>query len=370
MRSLVITESEARRLEQAKEYLAAIEPGDSPSMILEALGNAFPVESAFIETIHDSDPYNPEDFLWNLRDGFWEWLMDFNEVDPAPYEMTIWGEGRPYHYDHWLEETEKVIGPEMLDEAYDYYENHFGYSSLLNMTLTKRHLGGDTQTAYICMLRDCSMPLWNERDGQVMQLLQPALKRALVGLSLPLVKSQPLLDQILRDRRTGYLLTNADGQVQEMNWRANEVVKQYFWIGPRTNYRSVIESFCSRMIARQHAENRHQYLVPDRGRQHILDISVHHLPRGLIQRPADSYLFMLTERELPARELNQLALNRLTPRQREIARALCKPEKTAKQIAADFDIALGTVNKHCEDMYRRLCVQSRGELVQLLTGGQ
>lgn len=54
---------------------------------------------------------------------------------------------------------------------------------------------------------------------------------------------------------------------------------------------------------------------------------------------------------------------RLTPRQSEVARLLANTGLSYKEIAVHLDICDGTVRKHVENVYRRIGVHSRMELV-------
>jgi DNA-binding NarL/FixJ family response regulator len=57
----------------------------------------------------------------------------------------------------------------------------------------------------------------------------------------------------------------------------------------------------------------------------------------------------------------------LTERQREIARLLSCTGLTYKEVAARLHISEGTMRKHAENVYRRLGVHSRAELMIALS---
>lgn len=56
----------------------------------------------------------------------------------------------------------------------------------------------------------------------------------------------------------------------------------------------------------------------------------------------------------------------LTPRQREVAGLLCSTGLSYKQVADKLDISEGTMRKHTENVYRRVGVHSRAELMMAL----
>ncbi|HRI68857.1 MAG TPA: LuxR C-terminal-related transcriptional regulator [Polyangium sp.] len=58
--------------------------------------------------------------------------------------------------------------------------------------------------------------------------------------------------------------------------------------------------------------------------------------------------------------------NHLTPRQAEIARLLSETGLSMKEIAGRLDLSDGTIRKHVENIYRRLGVHSRAELLTYL----
>ncbi|MBK9266168.1 MAG: response regulator transcription factor [Polyangiaceae bacterium] len=54
---------------------------------------------------------------------------------------------------------------------------------------------------------------------------------------------------------------------------------------------------------------------------------------------------------------------KLTHRQREVAYLLSRTGLSYKEVAARLEIREGTMRKHAENIYRRLGVQSRAELM-------
>jgi DNA-binding NarL/FixJ family response regulator len=56
----------------------------------------------------------------------------------------------------------------------------------------------------------------------------------------------------------------------------------------------------------------------------------------------------------------------LTLRQREVAGLLCSTGLSYKQVADKLDISEGTMRKHTENVYRRVGVHSRAELMMAL----
>lgn len=61
------------------------------------------------------------------------------------------------------------------------------------------------------------------------------------------------------------------------------------------------------------------------------------------------------------------ALTQLTIRQREIASLLSETGLSYKQVASKLAISEGTMRKHVENVYRRIGVHSRAELMVRLT---
>jgi len=59
-------------------------------------------------------------------------------------------------------------------------------------------------------------------------------------------------------------------------------------------------------------------------------------------------------------------LSALTRRQKEIAWLLSRTGLSYKQVASHLEISEGTMRKHVENVYRRMCVHSRAELMVAL----
>lgn len=64
---------------------------------------------------------------------------------------------------------------------------------------------------------------------------------------------------------------------------------------------------------------------------------------------------------------HQAALAQLTLRQREIAHLLSETGLSYKEVASRLAISEGTMRKHVENVYRRIGVHSRAELMVRLT---
>ncbi|HRI68856.1 MAG TPA: LuxR C-terminal-related transcriptional regulator [Polyangium sp.] len=56
----------------------------------------------------------------------------------------------------------------------------------------------------------------------------------------------------------------------------------------------------------------------------------------------------------------------LTPRQKEVAGILSRTGLSYKQVASQLAISEGTMRKHTENVYRKLGVHSRAELVVVM----
>jgi DNA-binding NarL/FixJ family response regulator len=62
------------------------------------------------------------------------------------------------------------------------------------------------------------------------------------------------------------------------------------------------------------------------------------------------------------------SLSQLTSRQREIAGLLSRTGLSYKEVASKLSISEGTMRKHVENVYRRVGVHSRAELMIALSG--
>lgn len=364
MKLPVLSSAEAKRLELLRNALRSIPAGASPDHVFALLQRQFNFEGAFHEIIADSAPYQPCDVLWSLRDGFWDWMCSVNEIDPAPYELTTMREGCVYSFEHWVTSFSNAVGSDSVADELDYYESTFGYRWSCNLVVSRKRLPLDSETQYLCFLKDHNAPNWNETDHGLLTILQPDIKASLERVSVTLTQNRPILDQILREQQIGYVLAAQDGTLLEANAKAYQLLRNYI---SKERPRHVFQPVCKDLIESYGRSADAQRMVPSPDGMYVLDIGLHFLDARVHDLPDHRFLITLKEIALPKQECNQLLLNQLTPRQREIACALCDLSKSAKEVADQLNMSARTLNKHTENIYRRLRVHSRGELISALT---
>lgn len=191
--------------------------------------------------------------------------------------------------------------------------------------------------------------------------LQPAIHGALERLRVPLVASQPIFAQILEERTIGFLcLSRRRRQIVELNQRAYALILRYLRVAHVEAGRGALERFAERILVETVGQRTWQVTLDD-GASNI-QISTHWLAKEAHSLSEDLLLVMMEETTArPSR--GSLERAGLTRRQMEIARLLCSSGLPYKQIAHRLDISEGTMRKHTEDIYRRLDVHSRAELV-------
>jgi len=199
-----------------------------------------------------------------------------------------------------------------------------------------------------------------DRAAALLKRLAPAIKGALLRLSLPLVASRPLLQQIFEAVSVGYLALDTRGEIRELNRRAYDLTHLYASMAGIPGGRQCLAAFVAR--ARTAVKSGDPWLIP-RGsasldvRPFVVRAAAHGIPEDLL---------LLTLRELsqpddaPAFTLPPGV--RLSRRQREVAELLVQTALSYAAIGRRLEIQTGTVRAVVPAIYRAYGVKSRSGL--------
>ncbi len=225
------------------------------------------------------------------------------------------------------------------------------------------------------------MALITERGGHFpfyswarLKALAPAVNDAFSRLGLPLIASRSILGQIMADENTGYVCLDKHGNVRELNQRGHDLASKYRNAAGIPSSRQFLQDFIDQ--ARKKPQN--GWHLVHSNRSNFLDLRMTPLKQETHEIPYDMYLLRMNEAMIPGLNLEAesskpLALEvlseMLTPRELEVAMLLARSCMSYKQIAGHIRVEDGTMRKHTENIYRKLGIHSRPELVALLRGG-
>lgn len=195
---------------------------------------------------------------------------------------------------------------------------------------------------------------------EVLAALQPAIEAAVRRLRVPLLSSESILAQILEEQTVGYACVSDEGRIVEANGRAYALALRYAQAARVSAGRNTLKDLAARY--REATEARSMRLLDAGSGRGLLEVNVHRLARETHPIPEDLMLLVMREVAASARSAS-LPLNGLTRRQQEVALLLATTGGSYKEIAARLTIRDGTMRTHVENIYRRLGVRSREELM-------
>ena len=174
---------------------------------------------------------------------------------------------------------------------------------------------------------------FGERDRLVLDLLQPHLQQRLDRVQAAAEASEALasLEERQADDPRHIVLCSGDGVIEFASPRSRRLLESYLRCGAGRVPEHVLAAL----------RERGQAIVLERDGQRLTLRAV----------PSAGLLVVLLGEE-------DMRLDRLTPRQRTILEHVARGETDA-EIAAAIGIAPATVNKHLEQIYRRLEVHTR-----------
>jgi DNA-binding CsgD family transcriptional regulator len=216
----------------------------------------------------------------------------------------------------------------------------------------------------LAMLMPRAKPL-PPRAQAILAALNPAIIAAVLRLQLPLTAHEPLFSQVIAEQSMGYVCLSRSRSLLEANRRAHDLVMRYRSAAGFTGCRGAVVDFAAHAWDR--AAEGQPLLLRAEDQGSILDMSGHVIPKESHGRSEDVLLLTMKEVVLHQSPVDTLlARAKLTPTEKKIAHLLVDMTEPCKQIADRLTIALPTVNAHARQIYRKLGVHSRLELVKLL----
>ncbi len=204
----------------------------------------------------------------------------------------------------------------------------------------------------------------SDRTEVLLNAIHAPLRDAVLRRSLPLIAHQSILSQIIEEQSLGYICLSSAGAVREANWRARALVERYRDRAGITGSRGALETFATR--ARCEARGGQPWLLNAHDARSTLLVDVSSLAKETHVLSED--LHMIVMRELLHERAAGAELSSLTEREQEVCLLLARTALDQKHIADKLAISRGTVRKHVENIYRKLCVTSRQELTARVNG--
>jgi DNA-binding NarL/FixJ family response regulator len=204
------------------------------------------------------------------------------------------------------------------------------------------------------------------RSKVMLAALHKHIRAAVLRLSLPLLSHQPLHPQMVAEQSLGYICLSLNGRVLEANQRARHLVDLYRGVAGVQELRRAVEDFAER--ARKLAVGGRPWQLRIDGSTSFLLVDAHHLDKETHVLSEDTILLSMREVQAPqvvARA--QPALERLTTREQQVALLLASTGDSWKQIADKLKLSLHTVRTHKFNIYKKLGVGTRQQLMVLLT---
>lgn len=350
--------SEAKELERAASRLSQVPAGSDPVQILDAIPSGAGVEAGMLAIFDVGNPHaisnRPLRLPLELLEGWLATAPDHFASALAPAvdspEGAFWRESDTVM-------TTSRAGLHILREL----DKHGLGQGAGYKVMAHRTPGRGTDHTFLALMtrRGKQFPA---RAPRLLAELQSALRNAICRLSLPLIPAVSILRQIVEDDEQGYLCLSSSFAVMEMNRRAYDIALLY-----QTELRLDRRSHLLEDLAMRVAGVRNRVLqAMRRDKREVLEIRAHHLAKETHALPEDVTLLVLRTLEIPAPEV---ALSEhpdfaiLTPAQRRVADLMINSGLSTKEIASEMGIAQATARTHVQNLYRRLRIRSRPELM-------
>lgn len=362
--STMITEADSIVLERYRKQLNKITTNDSIEKFYAMARQISPIiQSGLYEQTTSSNPYNVTDTLFDVAPEFIEKVMLNIETDVSVEAAVRIGESETFSD----EDVFPLSIANEVKEYFDYPKYDMGHAFATKIIVKQTPC--DTFHEAFFFFTNRAEGNVTEKSKLFFKLLHPELASAINRSRVPLIPYEEVLPQIFREKHTGYLCLRKNGSVYEINRRAYQLIKKYFPYLSNRPANILMREFVNNVLtgwAKQfprsvfafHADGKH-YLELNK---HNLKSSMHNLPEDIILIILEEYLF---ENQQNAASSAFFA-EELTKRQTEIAALLAGTGLSYDEIAFLLGISCGTMRKHTENIYRRLDVHSRSELVMLV----
>ncbi|MDI1451539.1 helix-turn-helix transcriptional regulator [Polyangium sp. 6x1] len=331
--------------------------------IFDAIRHVFPFAGGLVEAINSASSTEPLHAVYHVPDSFLLSRAQHVAIDLAiPFAL---------HLPVGIAARGADALPGRLFMEHQYSQimyPHYGFSNVSGIVITKSARGGEVELDVIWLFTETNARLPTWRDARLLELVHRDIQQTICRLRIPLLPHEPIRYQIMREQRVGYMLVGPGGAIREANRRAALLAHHY------TPMDTPLKMRLTELLARVHAtppcsDRPVRYLHGSNGAG-FLEVGTHKLTKET--HAIDEDLVLVEMREIPLPEGSfggsRMLLEKLTPRQREVALLLSKSDLSYKEIANALELKEGTARKHVEHIYRALRVQSRSELIILLNG--
>ncbi len=366
-----LSERKAKGIQKAINQLALINPGDIPEKLFSIVQPLVPHVCGFIEVIRSDDPANAAGYFVNVPEGYAEWFMSVYPSDPIPAALTVIPEGDHIELQSFHQRMAVSTGQDFVRQVDTEARRIFDIHDLETLKISDSPSLGGREVIGMSLFRSGAEGPYSDEEHQILQILQPGLKSAINKLKLPFYRQEPLLEQILKDARTAYILTDAGGNIREVNGRLVPSLLEYIGPGSLQTNMQTLHRFVLETLSTFRTTGVHRQWMKHREAGRLLEISLHQFASASGIFPEDRFLILMREVHCPAPvswRQNPLVVQ-FSPREREIVELLMETGLSAKEIADRICISPRTAEKHIERIYQKAAVCSRSELVEKLTSG-
>ncbi|WP_437712997.1 hypothetical protein WMF45_44935 [Sorangium sp. So ce448] len=229
--------------------------------------------------------------------------------------------------------------------------------------LERRRPGGEREQVVLALLK-ARHDRFADEDQRMLALMGPVLREAARRIDVPLIPSEPILTQIVEQGELGYVCLSARGALREANRRAHEVVATF---GPGlglSRRRAALRDFADMALAK--TEGARTWSITSTAERKHLDVSRVRLRAE--SHAADEDIALLLLRETPMLLPSEhpaaaAALEKLTPTEQAVAKQLVDTSLLYEGAAGALKMNIGTFRTHVNNVYRKLKVGSRHELI-------
>lgn len=346
-----------REIAQGEQQLRDVSTNASAEQIFEVLRSIVPItQCALFSSVWPAALHAMTNHAIKLPSGM---LEEWMATSPEIFAMSLRKLFSAFDGESWgafeLEDKVRNGIPALQDYSPFGVGDAVGYK-----VMRRREPGMDDEYLLVALLTERGHS-FDRRSRALLAALNPALQRAVERARVPLIATEPIFRQVIREAKHGYVCVSRSGAVLEANRRAYEIVDAYHPV-----LSSTLSPKRDRLIA---FANRVEHIIHN-GKADLhsdegwLRISRHVLSKHAHELDQDVLLLMLDETS--ERKYAEELFAPLSPKERLIAHQLVTTNYSQKQIAAAADISERTVHKHVEHIYRALNVASRSELIELV----
>jgi DNA-binding CsgD family transcriptional regulator len=356
--------SELRNLKEARDALGAVPTAGSAESLFAAIRRCVPFACGLLDTITASRPFEPSDVLYRVPDAFFATVADFIDQDTSPLVAMRLPVGVAYRAADLVPERRLRSIP-IVQALYPHYG--LDLPSVLTLSVVPRSY--DREHTTLWLFHEHGQRGLTSRERQMLEVLHADICAAVERMRLPFLPQNPLLAQILSEEHAGYALLRLDGSLLECNHRAFVLAHRYAPSGAGGNRYAMLSHIMRRAQGTPSAGGFSAHYIRRADGAAILEVSLHKLAKEHNSLPEDATLIRLKEMPVhlePIKPARQAALEKLSPRRREIATLLVNSGFSYKEMAHELGLSEGTVRKLTEQVYRAVGVRSRAELVAML----